>query len=247
LLNFIVTGLFCPHLIKAFTHLQITNIPSDYIMKRYTRDARTMVPWDRHDIVPTGLGCESDQYKTKKLVEVAMAAVRACRKTRLGFEQGCERLTALAEWGESVARDIEPVHMADCTNEENMTDETGEDGHANRVEQDVANEPGDEPCAPPVPNGIQISECAPKEARTKGRNRGGKQVVNDEASTSKAEGKRRCGYCGSLGHYSTGCGLNPENAGKKRGGSESLRGKMGRKRGRPPTNRQLEQEFDDVA
>ncbi|OEL15068.1 hypothetical protein BAE44_0023915 [Dichanthelium oligosanthes] len=123
---------------------RITNILSDYIIKRYTRGARTTVPWDRHDIVPMGLGCESDQYKTKKLVEVAMAAVRACRKTRLGFDQGYEWLTALVEWGESVARDIEPAHMGDCINEENMTKETGEDGHANWVEQGMANEPGDE-------------------------------------------------------------------------------------------------------
>ncbi|OEL18711.1 hypothetical protein BAE44_0020271 [Dichanthelium oligosanthes] len=113
-----------------------------------------------------------------------MAAIKACCKTSLGFEQGCEQLTALTELGETIARYIETSHMGDCTNEENLTDETGEDAHANRVEQDVTNELGDEPRAPPVPNGIQISECAPKEARTKDRKRGGKQVVNDEASTS---------------------------------------------------------------
>ena len=99
----------------------------------------------------------------------------------------------------------------------------------------------------PILDEIQISNSAPKEAATKGRKRGGKQVVNDDASTNKAEGKRTCGYCGFLGHYSTSCDLNPENAGKKRGASGSLRGKMGRKRGRPPTKRQLEDDFDDVA
>jgi hypothetical protein len=69
--------LFCAHLIKAFTYLQIGNIPAEYIMKRYTRDARSIVPWDRHDVVTTGPGCESEQYKTKRLVEIAMAAVGA--------------------------------------------------------------------------------------------------------------------------------------------------------------------------
>lgn len=111
----------------------------------------------------------------------------------------------------------------------------------------MANEPGGQPRAPPILDEIQISNSAPKEAATKGRKRGGKQVVNDDASTNKAEGKRTCGYCGFLGHYSTSCDLNPENAGKKRGASGSLRGKMGRKRGRPPTKRQLEDDFDDVA
>ncbi|RLN33372.1 protein FAR1-RELATED SEQUENCE 5-like [Panicum miliaceum] len=125
--------------------------------------------------------------------------------------------------------------MGNCSNEQNDV-------------TDVENDTGCEPCdSPPVPKEIPISESAPKEATTKGRKRGGKQVVNDDASTSKAEGKRTCGYCGSLGHYSTGCDINPENAGKKRGSSESLRGKMGRKRGRPPTKRQLEEDFDAVA
>lgn len=187
----------------------------------------SMVPWDRHDIMPTGIGCESDRYKTKRLVEIAMAAVRACRKTSIGFEGGCEQLTALVEWAETIAIDGGPSHSEDGV--------------------DLGNENGDDPQVPPVADGIHISECAPKEARTKGRSRGGKQVVGDITSTSKTDGKRRCGYCGSLEHYSTSCEINPENACKKRGGSESLRGKMGRKRGRPPTRRQLEDEFDDVA
>uniref|UniRef100_K3Y121 Protein FAR1-RELATED SEQUENCE n=1 Tax=Setaria italica TaxID=4555 RepID=K3Y121_SETIT len=176
------------------------DVRSEYIMKRYTRGARTMVTWDRHDIVTSGPVCKSDQYKTKKLVEIAMAAVRACCKTSLGFEKGCEQLSALVEWGESIAR-----------------------------------------------GAVQILECAPREARTKGRNHGGKQVVNDHASSSKAHGQWTCGYCGSLEHYSMGCDVNPDNVYKKRGGSGSLRGKMGRKRGRPPTKRQLEDEFNDVA
>jgi len=50
----IISGLFCAHLIKAFTYLQIENIPSEYIKKRYTRDPRMMVTWDRNDIVNLG-------------------------------------------------------------------------------------------------------------------------------------------------------------------------------------------------
>jgi hypothetical protein len=44
------TGLFCMHIIKAFTHLQVQNIPEKYILKRYTRNSRSVVPWDRHDV-----------------------------------------------------------------------------------------------------------------------------------------------------------------------------------------------------
>jgi hypothetical protein len=234
--------MFCAHLLKAFTYLQITNIPPEYIMKRYTRGARTMVMWDRHDIITAGPGCESDQYKTKRLVEIAMAAVRACRKTNLGFEKGCEKLTQLVEWGETIARGTGPS--------DDQTDvilDTGGEPENSWYEQDAQNESIDEPLAPPVQSSFQISDCAPREARTKGRKRGGQRVVNENASSSKVPGQRACGYCGALGHYSTGCDLNPDNANKKRGASGSLRGKMGRKRGRPPTKRQLEDDFDDVA
>lgn len=247
MVNLLIVGLFCAHLIKAFTHLQIDNIPSDYIMKRYTRGARSMVTWDRHDIVTTETACESEQHKTKKLVEIAMTAVRACRKTSFGFEKACEQMTALAEWGEAIARDTGPSNRGECSYSRGGSSGTEDEPQANQGEQDVANEPGGQPRAPPILDEIQISNSAPKEAATKGRKRGGKQVVNDDASTNKAEGKQTCGYCGFLGHYSTSCDLNPENAGKKRGASGSLRGKMGRKRGRPPTKRQLEDDFDDVA
>lgn len=109
-------------------------------------------------------GCESDQYKTKKLVKIVMAAVRACRKTSLGFEKGCEQLSALVEWGESIAKGIGASHVGDHTEEQSdvIPHIIGEPA-ATWAEQDAA-----------VENVIQISECAPRGARTKGRKRGGK-------------------------------------------------------------------------
>jgi hypothetical protein len=205
----IVTGLFCAQLIKAFIYIQFGNIPSDYIMKRYTRDARSMVPWDRHDVVTTGSGCESDQYKTKRLVEIAMAPVRSLRKTSMGFQKGCEKRTALAEWGETIAASTRPSNMLDCMSEQNDgIDETRDDPQSSgqmKMEEIVGE----------MDLMLQLSEFAPKEARTKGRKRGGKQVVNDDTSSSKSQGKRSCSYCGALGHYSTGCPINPENTSKK--------------------------------
>jgi hypothetical protein len=56
-----------------------------------------------HNVVATGPGCESEEYKTKRLVEIAMVAVRSLRKTNMGIEKGCEKMTALAEWGETIA------------------------------------------------------------------------------------------------------------------------------------------------
>ncbi|RCV43108.1 hypothetical protein SETIT_9G268900v2 [Setaria italica] len=197
------------------------DVRSDYIIKRYTRGARTMVTWDRHDIVTSIPGYESDQYKTKKLVEITMAAVRACRKTSLGFKKGCEYWfkKGCLHWLSGV--NTGASHVGDHTEEQSdvIPHIIGEPA-ASWAEQDAA-----------VESAVQISECAPREARTKGRKRGRKQVVNEHASSNKAQGQQTCGYCGSLGHYSTGCDLNPDNINKKRGASGSLRGKMGWKEG----------------
>ncbi|CAM0150130.1 unnamed protein product [Urochloa decumbens] len=177
-----------PHPSEVDVYL-LDNIPSDYIMKRYTRGARSVVTWDRHDIVSTELGCESDQYKTRKLVQLAMTAIGACRKTSIGFGRGCEQLIALAEWAETIAADTGPSNVGDCASAQDMTCQTGS-VHRRKQEQKVESEAGN------------------------------KLLMMNQ---------------------------NPENASKKRGASGSLRGKMGRKRGRPPTARQLEEEFDDVA
>jgi hypothetical protein len=42
------------HLLTAFTQLQIKKILSKYILKCYTRDARSYVEWDRNDVVQGG-------------------------------------------------------------------------------------------------------------------------------------------------------------------------------------------------
>jgi hypothetical protein len=41
--------MFCPHLVAVFINLQVMYIPSRYIPKRYTRNARVNVTFDRHD------------------------------------------------------------------------------------------------------------------------------------------------------------------------------------------------------
>jgi hypothetical protein len=46
--NYDFVGMFCPHLVQIFTQLQVRKVPSRYIPKRYTRDARTNTSFDRH-------------------------------------------------------------------------------------------------------------------------------------------------------------------------------------------------------
>jgi hypothetical protein len=48
------SGLFCMHLVKAFTQLHAKKIPSAYILKRYTCDIRSFIEWDRNDMPKGG-------------------------------------------------------------------------------------------------------------------------------------------------------------------------------------------------
>ena len=221
-----ISGMFCPHLLKAFTHLQITSIPAKYVLKRYSRDARFFIMWDRHDIVTMGPNYTTKQSRTTKLVELAMAVVRACCRSATGFDRGCDDLAALAMWAEAIPGDSGPSRVVEHENNQNVENETREGSRA-----------------PQIANDSQISDYAPKEVRTKGRKRGAQQIDNGDEGTT--QGIRVCSYCGGKGHYITGCKLNPDNAEKQ--ASKGMRGLMGRKRGRPPTKRHLVEEFDEAA
>ena len=46
--------MFCPHLVCILTNQQVDHVPSKYIPKRYTRDARVPTSFDRHDRMFSG-------------------------------------------------------------------------------------------------------------------------------------------------------------------------------------------------
>ena len=46
-------GLFCVHVLCMLSHLRVLNIPEVYIMKRYTRNARSDATFDRRDYEQT--------------------------------------------------------------------------------------------------------------------------------------------------------------------------------------------------
>jgi predicted GNAT family acetyltransferase len=68
------------HVIKAFTHMQVKNIPEKYILRCYTRNARSVVPWDRHD-VRVATHADTEQTRMSKLLPKLMCMGRAGRKS----------------------------------------------------------------------------------------------------------------------------------------------------------------------
>jgi hypothetical protein len=146
----------CSHLVKAFTHLQIRKIPSHYILKRYTRNARHQLMWDRNDIVTVGPDCTTEQFRMSKLVTLAMAAVRACRMSRTTFDAGCQRLEELRILAGSIPSDIDPSAQG------SMRADTSENEQP--ISVDAQNEV----------ESMVVSMSSPRTAKTKGSKRTGK-------------------------------------------------------------------------
>ncbi|KAM0821593.1 hypothetical protein ACQ4PT_072083 [Festuca glaucescens] len=57
------TGLFCHHVIAVFEHLRLDEIPSKYILQRYTKDAMTNPDFNRRDYRTTTEDGTSIEYR----------------------------------------------------------------------------------------------------------------------------------------------------------------------------------------
>jgi hypothetical protein len=61
-------GLLCPHLVRTMTHLSIDQIPSKYILQRYTRDVIVPVGFDRHDKTFCGANGDTLARRTRSIL-----------------------------------------------------------------------------------------------------------------------------------------------------------------------------------
>ncbi|KAG2611857.1 hypothetical protein PVAP13_4KG238925 [Panicum virgatum] len=186
-----------------------TNQSKAYSWFQHSFKVEADVNADRHDIVTMGPNYTNEQSRTTKLVELAMAIVRACCRSATGFDRECDDLAALATWAEAIPGDSGPSRVVEHENNQNVENDTREGSRATQIANDS-----------------QISDYAPKEVRTKGRKRGAQQIDNGDEGTT--QGIRVCSYCGGKGHYITRCKLNPDNAEKQ--ASKGMHGLMGRKR-----------------
>jgi hypothetical protein len=93
-------------LVKAFTQLQIKKIPSKYILKRYSRDARSIVGWDRNDIVRGGRDGSEEETRFVKLVPLMMGLARAGSKSEYRCDETWTRGTSLKELIETIPTNV---------------------------------------------------------------------------------------------------------------------------------------------
>ncbi|KAM0833439.1 hypothetical protein ACQ4PT_064260 [Festuca glaucescens] len=69
------TGLFCHHVIAVFEHLRLDEIPSKYILQRYTKDAVTNPDFNRRDYRTTTEDGTSIEYRRTILYSEAVKII----------------------------------------------------------------------------------------------------------------------------------------------------------------------------
>jgi hypothetical protein len=93
-------------LVKAFTQLQIKKIPRKYILKRYSRDARSIVGWDMNGIVRGGRDGSEEETRFAKLVPLMMGLARAGSKSEYRCDETWTRGTSLKELIETIPTNV---------------------------------------------------------------------------------------------------------------------------------------------
>jgi hypothetical protein len=121
--------------------------------------------WDRNGIVTVGPDCTTEQFRTSKLVTLAMAAVRACRMSRTAFNAGYERLEKLMILAENIPTDIGPLAQG------RRGTHTSENG---------------QPISADAPNEAEsmVSMSTPRTAKTKGSKQTRKEIERGDASSN---------------------------------------------------------------
>jgi hypothetical protein len=86
--------------------VDLEKIPTKYILRRYTKNARQKLPFDRTDKKLVGKDGETKTYRTKMLLSKSMEVVRHGSMSKVGFERAIEILTQLVELLSIIEPDI---------------------------------------------------------------------------------------------------------------------------------------------
>ena len=84
---FLFAGLFCHHVIAVFEHLRLDEIPTKYILKRYTKNAVTDPTFNRRDYIATASDGMSLEYRWALLYNEAMKTVNKALSSDRMFDR----------------------------------------------------------------------------------------------------------------------------------------------------------------
>ncbi|XP_062183223.1 uncharacterized protein LOC133887306 [Phragmites australis] len=198
---------------------QVESIPGSYIVRRYTRNARMELPFDRHDERLVGPDGTTQKYRQTTLLVVAMAIVRAGSMSRPAYDKAMKDLKILRGHIENLPADIghsqgetstitsrqgwEQTYSSQATDGMCTEENHDENIHTTTVNGIM------ESRAPHINNMVNIAP--PPKAKTKGR-----RVDEGEKRTLGARGPKKCNrackLCGiTNGHNRGTCPENPKN------------------------------------
>ncbi|KAK1631759.1 hypothetical protein QYE76_006074 [Lolium multiflorum] len=211
------TGLFCHHVIAVFEHLRLDEIPSKYILQRYTKDAVTNPDYNRRDYRTTTDDGTSIEYRRTILYseavkiinkgctseakfQIALSAFRDAN-TNLDNEDAEPENNEDAEMENN--EDAEMENNEQSSNQENTTRETGEH---NDIPQTEDNDPYAD-IQPPllaITKGSKTTDAARRNGKCKPPAPARPEPELDEYGRPK--GTRLCGTCNKInGHNSRTC------------------------------------------
>ncbi|BAS97784.1 Os06g0476600 [Oryza sativa Japonica Group] len=78
--------MFCTHLHLAFVHVQLEKIPVAYILKRYTKKAKSDMPFDRRDRDSTSPDGVEENYRSNMMIIEAFGVVKAACKSKVAYD-----------------------------------------------------------------------------------------------------------------------------------------------------------------
>ncbi|WVZ77854.1 hypothetical protein U9M48_025667 [Paspalum notatum var. saurae] len=81
------TGLLCVHLLRTFIHIQLDEIPGKYILKRYSREARNKVNFEREDKLLGGRRGTMLNFRTRRVLRWYSPVLREATLS----DAACER------------------------------------------------------------------------------------------------------------------------------------------------------------
>ena len=86
----VAAGLFCHHIIAVLEHLRLDEIPTRYILKRYTKNAVTDPGFNRKDYKETAADGTSLEYRRTILYNEAMKTVNKGCSSNNNFNKALE-------------------------------------------------------------------------------------------------------------------------------------------------------------
>ncbi|KAM0885663.1 hypothetical protein ACQ4PT_030184 [Festuca glaucescens] len=129
-------GLFCHHVIAVFEHLRLDEIPSRYILKRYTKDAVTNPDFNRRDYMTTTDDGTSIEYRRTILYSEAVKIINKGCSSEAKFEIA---LSAFRDANSCM--DNEDTEMENNEQSSNQDDTTRETGEQNDIPPSDNNDP----------------------------------------------------------------------------------------------------------